>query len=103
MATETPLTATHYSLIIRELNALVIDVAIKTEKQHHVEWLGGGGGEVGFCLESGVFICIRDLKAWVIVVEIKTEKQHHVEWLFGIPNNHFLLYHSHVLIIMQKS
>ena len=24
--------ATHYSLIIRELNALVIDVAIKTEK-----------------------------------------------------------------------
>ena len=32
MATETPLTATHYSLIIRELNALVIDVAIETEK-----------------------------------------------------------------------
>ena len=32
MATEAPLTATHYSLIIRELNALVIDVAIKTEK-----------------------------------------------------------------------
>ena len=32
MATEIPLTATHYSLIIRELNALVIDVAIKTEK-----------------------------------------------------------------------
>ena len=41
MATEIPLTATHYSLIIRELNALVIDVAIKTEKQHHVEWLFG--------------------------------------------------------------
>ena len=32
MATETPLTATHYSLIIKELNALVIDVAIETEK-----------------------------------------------------------------------
>ena len=32
MATEIPLTATHYSLIIRELNALVIDVAIETEK-----------------------------------------------------------------------
>ena len=32
MATETPLTATHYSLIIRELNAQVIDVAIKIEK-----------------------------------------------------------------------
>ena len=27
-----PLTATHYSLIIRELNALVTDVAIETEK-----------------------------------------------------------------------
>ena len=32
MATEIPLTATHYSLIIKELNALVIDVAIETEK-----------------------------------------------------------------------
>ena len=32
MTTEIPLTATHYSLIIRELNALVIDVAIETEK-----------------------------------------------------------------------
>ena len=32
MATEIPLTATHYSLIIRELNALVIDVAIKNRK-----------------------------------------------------------------------
>ena len=56
-----PLTATHYSLIIRELNALVTDVAIRIEKQHHVEWL------------------------------------------FGIPNNHFLLYHSHVLAIVPKS
>ena len=32
MTTEIPLTATHYSLIIREFNALVIDVAIETEK-----------------------------------------------------------------------
>ena len=32
MAIKIPLIATHYSLIIRELNALVIDVAIKTEK-----------------------------------------------------------------------
>ena len=34
MATGTPLTATHYSLIIKELNALVIDVAIETEKKY---------------------------------------------------------------------
>ena len=32
MTTEIPLTATHYSLIIRELNALVTDVTIETEK-----------------------------------------------------------------------
>ena len=32
MATGIPLTATHYSLIIKELNALVTDVAIETEK-----------------------------------------------------------------------
>ena len=32
MATEIPLTATHYSLIIRELNALVIDVFNKNRK-----------------------------------------------------------------------
>lgn len=31
-----PLTATHYSLIIRELNALVTDVAIKTEKHFRI-------------------------------------------------------------------
>ena len=60
MATEIPLTATHYSLIIRELNALVIDVAIKTEKHFR----------------------IRIIKVGV---------------------NHFLLYHSHVLAIVQKS
>ena len=36
MVTEKPLTATHYSLIIRELNALVIDVAIKTEKHFRI-------------------------------------------------------------------
>ena len=31
-----PLTATHYSLIIKELNVLVIDVAIKTEKPFRI-------------------------------------------------------------------
>ena len=36
MATEIPLIATHYSLIIREFNALVIDVAIKTEKHFRI-------------------------------------------------------------------
>ena len=36
MATEIPLTATHYSLIIRELNALVTDVAIETEKHFRI-------------------------------------------------------------------
>ena len=36
MATEIPLTATHYSLIIRELNELVIDVAIKTAKHFRI-------------------------------------------------------------------
>ena len=36
MATETPLTATHYSLIIKELNALVIDVAIRIEKHFRI-------------------------------------------------------------------
>ena len=60
MATEIPLTATHYSLIIRELNALVIDVAIKTEKHFRT-----------------------------IIIKV------------GV--NHFLLYHSHVLAIVQKS
>ena len=60
MATEIPLTATHYSLIIKELNVFVIDVAIKTEKHFR----------------------IRIIKVGV---------------------NHFLLYHSHVLAIVQKS
>ena len=55
MATEIPLTVTHYSLIIRELNALVIDVAIKTEKQHHVEWLFGISEQPLFALP---FACI---------------------------------------------
>ena len=36
MATEIPLTATHYSFIIRELNALVIDVAIRIEKHFRI-------------------------------------------------------------------
>ena len=36
MATEIPLTATHYSLIIRELNALVIDMAIRIEKHFRI-------------------------------------------------------------------
>ena len=36
MATEIPLTATHYSLIIRELNALVTDVAIRIEKYFRI-------------------------------------------------------------------
>ena len=36
MATETLLTATHYSLIIKELNALVIDVAIRIEKHFRI-------------------------------------------------------------------
>ena len=60
MATEIPLTATHYSLIIKELNALVIDVAIETEKHFRT-----------------------------IIIKV------------GV--NHFLLYHSHVLAIVQKS
>ena len=55
MATKIPLTATHYSLIIRELNALVIDVAIETEKQHHVEWLFGISEQPLFALP---FACI---------------------------------------------
>ena len=38
MATEIPLTATHYSLIIRELNALVTDVAIRIEKHFYSLW-----------------------------------------------------------------
>ena len=38
MATEIPLIATHYSLIIRELNALVIDVAIKIEKHSLIRY-----------------------------------------------------------------
>ncbi len=60
MATEIPLTATHYSLIIRELNAKVTDVAIETEKHFR----------------------IRIIKVGI---------------------NFFLLYHSHVLAIVQKS
>ena len=56
MATEIPLTATHYSLIIRELNALVTDVAIKTEKQQHVEWLFGISEQPLFALP---FACIN--------------------------------------------
>ena len=56
MATEIPLTATHYSLIIRELNALVTDVAIKTAKQHHVEWLFGISEQPLFALP---FACIN--------------------------------------------
>jgi len=60
VTTEIPLTTTHYSLIIKELNALVIDVAIETEKHFR----------------------IRIIKVGI---------------------NFFLLYHSHVLAIVQKS
>ncbi len=61
----------------------------------------GGNRNTAYC--HALFTYNQGVKALVIDVAIKTEKQHHVEWLFGIPNNHFLLYHSHVLIIMQKS
>ena len=67
MATETPLTTTHYSLIIRELNALVIDMAIKTEKHFRIRIIKVG---INFFLLYHLHVLAIVPKSWTSLCEL---------------------------------